>query len=256
MVGAGALHPSVRQVAEPSETPQRQVGPGLLMALTLAALIAPAVQIGQALTGQIVDGVAIAVSSTVLFLLVVSRLAGLLRHIDAQSRQLRELARVDALTGLPNRRAWAAELPSALERARRDQKPLSVVMLDLDHFKRFNDEFGHPAGDRLLKGAAAAWQEQIRAVDVLARYGGEEFILLLPHAEVREAIQLTDRLRSATPLGQTFSAGVATWNGAETSDDLVNRADQALYRSKRDGRNRTTPAESVAGEPGTQVMRA
>jgi len=256
MVGAGALHPSVRQVAEPSETPQRQVGPGLLMALTLAALIAPAIQIGQALAGQVVDGVAIAVSSTVLFLLVVSRLAGLLRHIDAQSRQLRELARVDALTGLPNRRAWAAELPSALERARRDQKPMSVVMLDLDHFKRFNDEFGHPAGDRLLKGAAAAWQERIRAVDVLARYGGEEFILLLPHADLHEAIQLTDRLRSATPLGQTFSAGVAAWDGAETSDDLVNRADQALYRSKRDGRNRTTPAEPVAGQPETQVMPA
>jgi PleD family two-component response regulator len=73
---------------------------------------------------------------------------------------------------------------------------------------------------------------------------------------VQEAVQLTDRLRSATPLGQTFSAGVATWNGAETSDDLVNRADQALYRSKREGRNRTTPAEPVAGQPDTQVMRA
>jgi diguanylate cyclase (GGDEF)-like protein len=253
--GAGALHPSVRQVAEPSDTPQRHVGPALLGALTLAALIAPAVQIGQALTGQIVDGVAIAVSSTVLFLLVVGRLAGLLRHIDAQSRQLRELARVDALTGLPNRRAWGAELPLALERARRDQRPVSVVMLDLDHFKKFNDEFGHPAGDRLLKGAAAAWQEGIRTVDLLARYGGEEFILLLPHAEQPEAIELTDRLRSATPLGQTFSAGVATWDGAETSDDLVNRADQALYQSKRGGRNRTTPSEPVAGQPDTRAMR-
>jgi diguanylate cyclase (GGDEF)-like protein len=252
-IGAGALHPSVRQVAQPTETPQRRVGPGLLMALTLAALIAPAVQIGQALTGQIVDGVAIALSSTVLFLLVVTRLAGLLRHIDAQSRQLRELATVDALTGLPNRRAWSAELPSALERARRDQRLLSVVMLDLDHFKWFNDEFGHPAGDRLLKGAAAAWREKIRTVDLLARYGGEEFIVLLPNADVDEAIQLTERLRSATPLGQTFSAGVASWDGVETSDDLVNRADQALYRSKRDGRNRTTAAEPVTVQPDAQV---
>jgi diguanylate cyclase (GGDEF)-like protein len=252
-IGAAALHPSVRQVAHPTDTPQRRVGPGLLTALTLAALIAPAVQIGQALTGHIVDGVAIALSSTVLFLLVVTRLAGLLRHIDAQSRQLRELATVDALTGLPNRRAWSTELPAALERARRDHRLLSVVMLDLDHFKRFNDEFGHPAGDRLLKSAAAAWRDNIRTVDLLARYGGEEFIALLPDADTDQALHLTQRLRTATPLGQTFSAGIATWNGTETSDDLVNRADQALYRAKRDGRNRTTAAQPDTAQPDTQV---
>jgi PAS domain-containing protein len=94
--------------------------------------------------------------------------------LHQREADLRALASIDALTGLPNRRAWTVELPIALERARRDRVPLSIAMIDLDHFKRFNDEFGHPAGDRLLKGVAAAWKEQIRAVDLLARYAGEE----------------------------------------------------------------------------------
>jgi len=244
-VGAAGLHPSVREVAQPAPERQAKVSPVLLAALTFAALIAPAVLFTQAFRGAIVDGVAIAVSSTVLFLLVVTRLAGLLRHVDTQARQLSELARIDALTGLPNRRTWAAELPVALERARRSAVPLSIAMVDLDFFKKFNDEFGHPAGDRLLKGAAAAWQEKVRAVDLLARYGGEEFILLLTNAGLAEAAELTERLRPVTPLGQTFSAGVATWDGVETSDELVSRADQALYRAKQYGRNRTEMAEGV-----------
>jgi diguanylate cyclase (GGDEF)-like protein len=81
---------------------------------------------------------------------------------------------------------------------------------------------------------------------VLARYGGEEFIVLLPDADADEATRLVERLRAVTPLGQSFSAGVAVWDGAETSDELVNRADQALYQSKHDGRDRTTTARTVA----------
>ena len=251
LIGAAALHPSVRQVAEPADAAsERRIGPGLLAALTLAALMAPIVQICQVLSGGVMDPVAIAVSSTVLFLLVVIRFAGLVRQIDTQARQLRELSRIDALTGLPNRRAWASELPSVLERARRDRRPLSVAMIDLDFFKKFNDNFGHPAGDRLLKSAAAAWAEQVRAVDVLARYGGEEFILLLPDADADQATRLVERLRAVTPLGQTFSAGVAVWNPAETSDELVDRADQALYQAKRDGRNRTTTLGAAAAPVG------
>jgi diguanylate cyclase (GGDEF)-like protein len=247
-VGAAALHPSLREAGEPSTQRRGRVSPALLAALTVAALIAPAVQLTQAFTGVIVDGVAIAISSTVLFLLVVTRLAGLLRRVDTQARQLRELSRVDALTGLPNRRAWASELPAALERARRGGHPVSVAMVDLDRFKLFNDEFGHPAGDRLLKSAAAAWREQLRTVDLLARYGGEEFILLLSDVESPGAADLVERLRPVTPLGQTFSAGIATWDGVETSDELVTRADQALYVAKNTGRNRTALAD---GAPAT-----
>ncbi|WP_239151489.1 GGDEF domain-containing protein [Virgisporangium aurantiacum] len=248
-IGSAALHPSMRQLGEPLDTGSgMQVRPTLLVALTVAALVGPVVLTTQALSGKVTDAFAIAASSTVLFLLVVTRLAGLVRHIEAQSRQLRELARTDALTGLSNRRDWTTHLPHATELARRSGEPMTVVMIDLDHFKRFNDEFGHPAGDRLLKSAAAAWQEQIRAVDKLARYGGEEFILLLPGAPLGEAVETVERLRAVTPLGQTFSAGAAEWTGEETSDELVARADRALYAAKHGGRNRTEVAESeVAG---------
>jgi len=217
----------------------------MLVALTVAALTGPAVLAVQAVSGTVTDAFAIAGSSTVLFLLVVTRLAGLIRHIDAQSRQLRELARTDTLTGLSNRRDWTAHLPLATEQARRRGEPLSIAMIDLDHFKRFNDEFGHPAGDRLLKSAASAWLAQVRSIDKLARYGGEEFILLFAGAGMADAAALVDRLRPVTPLGQTFSAGVAEWDGGETSDELIARADRALYAAKRGGRNRTEVAGST-----------
>jgi diguanylate cyclase (GGDEF)-like protein len=133
-----------------------------------------------------------------------------------------------------------------MERARRSRSPLSVAMLDLDRFKPFNDEFGHPGGDRLLKTASAAWLGQIRESDLLARCGGDEFILLLPDAQCETAIDALDRLRAVTRLGQTISAGLASWDFVETSDELIGRADRALYQAKKDGRNRTTIATPPA----------
>jgi diguanylate cyclase (GGDEF)-like protein len=177
-----------------------------------------------------------------LFLLVVTRMAQLMRQIERQARQLSQLIRVDELTGLPNRRAWSVELPAAIERARRDQVALSVAMLDLDHFKHFNDEYGHQAGDRLLKSVASAWSGQLRAVDQLARYGGEEFIVLLPAADEELATSVLERLRGVRPAGQTFSAGVATWDGIETSEELIARSDEALYQAKAAGRDRIVVA--------------
>jgi diguanylate cyclase (GGDEF)-like protein len=123
---------------------------------------------------------------------------------------------------------------------------LSIAMVDLDHFKAFNDAYGHPAGDRLLKAAAAAWTAQLRSVDHLARYGGEEFIVLLPDADTAEAVEVMERLRAATPLGQTFSSGVATWDDLETSDEMIARADAALYDAKRTGRDRVVVARAPA----------
>jgi diguanylate cyclase (GGDEF)-like protein len=239
LIGAAALHPSIRgaAVATPAGREQR-LSPALLAGLTIASLVAPALLITQALQRQIVDGLAIGVGSTVLFLLVLTRMAQLLRQIEAQALQLRGLARVDELTRLPNRRAWSSELPLAIERARRDGLPVSVAMIDLDYFKRFNDTFGHPAGDRLLEGAALHWRERLREVDQLARYGGEEFVALLPSADTEQALSIVERLRAVTPGGQTFSAGIATWNGVETGDELVARADRALYQAKASGRNR------------------
>ena len=238
LFGAAALHPSMRALDDEVAGRHARLSPTLLALLTAASLIAPGILAIQVARGQVTDGVAIVVGCVALFLLVVTRMAQLLRQVEAQATQLREPVLVDDLTGLPNRRAGSAELPRAIERARRDGAPLSIAMIDLDHFKRFNDEFGHPAGDRLLKGASAAWRQCLRDVDSLVRHGGEEFILLLPGADTQHALAVLKRLRMATPVGQTFSAGVATWDGVETSEELVARADRALYDAKSSGRDR------------------
>jgi len=156
--------------------------------------------------------------------------------------QLRTTARTDALTGLPNRRAWDEELERELARARRYGGRLCLAMIDLDHFKRFNDREGHQAGDRLLADSAAAWREQLRPSDLLARYGGEEFALLLPHVDAPAAAGVLSRLLEQVPRGQTASAGLAEWDGGEPGGMLVRRADTALYRAKRSGRARTVVA--------------
>ena len=238
LFGVAALHPSARDVGGRNRTVAARFSNSMIGLLTAAALIAPILLVIQVARHRITDGLAIAVGCMTLVLLVVTRMAQLLRQLEQQSMKVRALSQTDELTGLPNRRACTAELPRAIEQARRNAVPLSVAMIDIDHFKRFNDAYGHPAGDRLLKAASAAWQERLRAVDYLARYGGEEFLVLLPDADAERGRQVIDRLRDATPLGQTFSAGVAAWDGVETSDEMVARADTALYAAKQTGRNR------------------
>jgi diguanylate cyclase (GGDEF)-like protein/PAS domain S-box-containing protein len=173
-----------------------------------------------------------------------SRLLDLLAHEASTAfartalfARLAEQSRTDALTGVLNRRALDDELHLALLNARRDDAPVSIAMLDLDHFKAYNDSHGHAGGDGLLKGACAAWSATLRAGDVLARFGGEEFVVVLPGCAASDAQMLVDRLRRATPDGQTCSAGVAAWNGAEAVGELIERADQALYRAKDRGRD-------------------
>src|SRR5204862_7625036 len=142
-----------------------------------------------------------------------------------------DMAATDPLTGLPNRRMLDAGLALAL--AADDGTGVCVAMLDLDHFKRFNDIHGHQAGDRVLKEAAAAWRGHMRPGDVLARWGGEEFAVLLPACGAEGARLAVERLRAALPAGQTCSAGIAEWDRAETPSALVYRADTALYAAKR-----------------------
>ncbi len=153
---------------------------------------------------------------------------------------LRELSERDALTGVLNRRAWDQLLSSAL---RKGIQPLHVALMDLDHFKAYNDLNGHPAGDALLRRAARAWRSAVRANDVLARYGGEEFAVLLAGCEQDRAIEIGERLRQATSDEQQVSIGVARWDGKEGADGLVGRADRALYEAKRSGRNRVAFAD-------------
>jgi diguanylate cyclase (GGDEF)-like protein/PAS domain S-box-containing protein len=156
------------------------------------------------------------------------------------------MAGTDELTGLPNRRAWTTQIAREFARARRTADPMSLAVLDLDHFKRFNDTHGHPAGDRLLERVAAAWATQLRPHDLLARYGGEEFVLLVSGCDLDEAVVLAERLRGAVPDGQTCSVGIAQWDGTEHPDQLFERADRALYDAKGAGRDRLQVAIDTA----------
>jgi diguanylate cyclase (GGDEF)-like protein len=148
-----------------------------------------------------------------------------------------DLARTDQLTGGPNRRAFDEMLPGVLQDAS-GAAPACVALLDLDHFKRYNDAHGHPAGDRLLQRATATWTRQLKGTDVLARYGGEEFVVVLRDCLLENALVVLDKLRDATPDDQTVSIGIAQWDGQESQQALIQRADEALYRAKSAGRNR------------------
>ena len=182
---------------------------------------------------------------TVLASLLATEVAVTLERVALLAR-LELVARTDELTGLPNRRAWQEALPRELTRAQRESRPLCVAMLDLDHFKDFNDLRGHQAGDRLLKQMAGAWLGELRSGDTLSRYGGEEFALLLPGCEIDQAHVVVERLRAVVPLGQTCSAGIACWEESETAADLLERADAALYEAKRSGRDRSIRATVAA----------
>ena len=162
--------------------------------------------------------------------------------------ELRELARVDPLTQLLNRRALEEIARREVGRARRGSYDLSVVMLDIDRFKRLNDTKGHQAGDTVLASIAGILSVGLRSQDVAARYGGEEFVLVLPDTDYENAYGMTERIRQeieqstvttdAGTVSITASAGVATYGGAEDDwEDLIGRADDALYRAKQDGRN-------------------
>ena len=187
------------------------------------------------------------VSFSALSLLVALLLANSLGQALAESellmRRLTEIARIDVLTGLPNRRSWDEELVKGLHRARRTSQPCTVALLDLDHFKRYNDTHGHQAGDALLRGTAQALAGSLRAGDLIARYGGEEFAVLLHGCDGTNALRFFDRLHGAMLEGQTFSAGVAESDGKEEGSAAVQRADEALYRAKAGGRNQTLLAE-------------
>ena len=153
------------------------------------------------------------------------------------------LALTDALTGLVTRRVFEEELPREIARSRRADAPLSVAWVDLDHMSAFNMLRGEGEGDRLIKETGARWRHELREVDVLARLDGVEFALILPGCGLGEAVEVLDRVRGATPRGQTASAGVARWDGEEPAELLMLRAQDALAAAKSSGRNVTIPAE-------------
>lgn len=169
-------------------------------------------------------------------------------HRKALEQQLQLLATQDSLTGALNRRAFNEQAQRELMRAARYQRTLSMAVLDLDHFKRINDDYGHLAGDEGLREFAALCRALSRQGDILSRFGGEEFVLLLPDTDTQAAIARLERLReeiSRMPLQQgtqhfqlQVSIGLASWQSGDTLESLFRRADQALYAAKSGGRNR------------------
>ncbi len=168
-------------------------------------------------------------------------------ELQFQNERLSELAWTDGLTGLCNRRRFLEALEAGLSLSARRGLPLSVALLDVDHFKNYNDDFGHQAGDEVLRQLATILRNAVRAHDLVGRYGGEEFLILLPDTDQTAAVVLADRLRLAIdshtwPLRHvTASLGVSTASlSTRDASRLVHNADEALYRSKRRGRNRVT----------------
>ncbi|OON63807.1 hypothetical protein B0920_10785 [Massilia sp. KIM] len=187
------------------------------------------------------------------FLLVVNGFGFLLLCKQKDEARLRELATTDSLTGLANRHCFLAEAERAQAQARRLGQPLSLLMLDIDHFKRMNDGHGHAFGDRALQVFAAAAGAALRRGDLLGRLGGEEFAVLLPATDAAGAFALAERLRRAVAtaaledqgerMALTVSIGVATLGEGDGIGTALGRADKALYRAKRAGRNRVEQAE-------------
>ncbi|MEU4243595.1 GGDEF domain-containing protein [Actinoplanes sp. NPDC026619] len=239
LTAAAAMHPSMTVLSTPATPPSTTLTTPRLALLTAMSLLAPAVlTIEGLIEPTTIDWAAITIGSTALFLLVLARMRGLLGQMQRQAVQLNSLAHLDGLTGVPNRRSWDDALEREIAVSRRTGRSLVIGLIDLDFFKKFNDTYGHQAGDQLLTDAAANWRGQLREGDVLARYGGEEFGIIIAGLPVDEAQAIVERLRGSTPGGQTFSAGLARWLPQERADELVQRADRALYLAKATGRDR------------------
>lgn len=177
-------------------------------------------------------------------------------ELQTANERLQMLSLTDALTGLMNRRALEDSLEIECARSIRSRVPLSVVMLDIDNFKGFNDSFGHVCGDEVLRQIAVLIKRGIRKGDLVARYGGEEFLVILPATDEKEAFQIAERVRQAIAEGDwkhrliTASGGVATWEKAmSTATEFIHRADQALYAAKRGGKNRVCQARDCDSDP-------
>jgi len=158
------------------------------------------------------------------------------------------LSDTDEMTGLKNRRAFKSELSNEIKKGARYKRPFSLMMLDADNLKQVNDQYGHGTGDKLIVTLARTIQESLRSTDVLARYGGDEFIVMLPETNASRTIEVAERIRSAVEntsfnadgdrVSSTLSIGISCFpDDCGDSDEIINRADQALYESKRKGRN-------------------
>ncbi len=177
-----------------------------------------------------------------------SHLAIAIENLTLRAK-LQELADTDGLTGLFNHRYFQITMDREIRRARRYKRPLSITIFDIDHFKSFNDTYGHPIGDAVLKELAIIAQGALRTTDIIARYGGEEFVVVMPETDKNGALAVAERIRRAIaehtfefnnlePLHVTVSLGVGEMPPTKTKEELIKMADEALYRAKESGRNK------------------
>lgn len=188
-----------------------------------------------------------------------------LKSLQTNLKKARNEARTDALTGINNRKAFDEILAEEISKAQNKQSALCLIMADIDHFKSFNDTWGHRTGDQVLKLVASCLQSGVRDVDIVARYGGEEFAVIVPESSIRDAEKLANSIREAVQarelmkrstgetLGRvTMSMGISIFRSGDKSASLIERADANLYNAKITGRNRVV----VEREPGIAIAKA
>jgi two-component system cell cycle response regulator len=252
--GAAALHPSMVGMTRPAQVAGPQLTPVRLGLLTAASFTAPVLLLAQRLSGSAVDVVAGAVSCMLLFSLTLARM-GVLANAH------RRMADTDVLTGLRNRRSFTEALaayagPDAVRRP-----GLSLLLLDIDHFKQVNDTYGHDGGDRVLAAIGGLLRSCVRDGDIVARYGGEEFAVLAPGLSAAELDGLAERIRhtvatTAITVGPDLTATVTVSVGGVRRDDLaeqptavLSHADRRLYAAKNGGRNRAVTVDDELVTP-------
>jgi len=246
-LGAAALHPSMARLTDRSAVAAPDATVGRLVLLALASLIAPITLQVQHLRGADLHITLVVTACVAIFLLVLLRMSGLVRT-------QRLAAITDGLTGLRTRRFFEEALTREVDNARRHHRSIGVLLLDIDHFKKINDTYGHHGGDRVLCEVSRRLREVVRTGDLVARYGGEEFAVLLPDTDAAHAAQLANRVLDAvgglpiavnanTLAAVTTSIGIACLpQHCDTGPELTLLADRALYTAKEAGRNQAVAA--------------
>lgn len=185
-----------------------------------------------------------------------------IQDLHQQIELLQAQVRTDALTGLYNFRFFADTLPLEMERARRSMQPLALILLDVDHFKAFNDRWGHEQGNLALVHVASVISQSLRKLDYACRYGGEEFALILPNTDLRQAVNVAERIcdtlaascliladNQSVQITASFGVDVLSLYSSETADTFIARVDSWLYNAKAAGRNRTAHPPLAAPVP-------
>lgn len=189
------------------------------------------------------------------------RIAGEVTELRENLEAVQREALTDALTGIPNRKCFETRLQDAVREAASENDALSLLLCDIDHFKRFNDSYGHQIGDQVLKLVARTLSDSVKGRDTPARFGGEEFAIILPHTNLQQGVIVADQIRKAVMrrrfVGKdsrddygciTLSFGVAQFRAGEELSALIRRADAALYHAKHEGRNRVSTEQNVPGD--------